>query len=67
MARKEILKASWFGRNGRIADRFRDSLVKWYGPENGKAVKTAEAFEICEYGRRPSEAELKILFPFFKK
>ena len=67
VARKEILKAGWTGRNGRIADRFRKSLVKWYGPEKGKAVKTAEAFEVCEYGRRPSEAELKILFPFFKK
>ena len=67
VARKEMLKASWTGRNGRIADRFRESLVKWYGPEKGKAVKTAEAFEVCEYGRRPSEAELKKLFPFFKK
>ena len=67
VARKEILKAGWTARNGRIADLFRESLVKWYGPEKGKAVKTAEAFEICEYGRRPSEAELKILFPFFKK
>ena len=67
VARKEILKANWTGRNGRIADRFRKSLVKWYGPEKGKAVKTAEAFELCEYGRRPSEAELKTLFPFFKK
>ena len=67
VARKEILKAGWTARNGRIANLFRESLVKWYGPEKGKAVKTAEAFEICEYGRRPSEAELKILFPFFKK
>jgi LmbE family N-acetylglucosaminyl deacetylase len=67
VARKEILKAGWTARNGRIANLFRESLVKWYGPEKGKAVKTAEAFEICEYGRRPTEAELKILFPFFKK
>ena len=67
VARKEILKASWFGRNGRIADRFRDSLKKWYGPEKGEVVKTAEAFEICEYGRRPSQAELRTLFPFFEK
>ncbi len=67
VARKEILKASWTGRNGRIADLFRESLVKWYGLEKGKAVKTAEAFEVCEYGRRPSESELKTLFPFFKK
>jgi hypothetical protein len=29
-------------------------------------VKHAEAFEICEYGRRPDKAELKRLFPFFQ-
>ena len=33
--------------------------------ERGKGTKYAEAFEICEYGRRPSEGELKKLFPFF--
>jgi hypothetical protein len=48
-----------------VADKYRDALVKWYGPERGKAAKYAEAFEICEYGRRPSPDELKKLFPFF--
>jgi hypothetical protein len=28
-------------------------------------VKDAEAFEVCEYGRRPTEADLRRLFPFF--
>jgi len=28
-------------------------------------VKHAEAFEVCEYGRQPDEAEIKRLFPFF--
>jgi len=28
-------------------------------------VKFAEAFEICEYGRQPTAAEIKVLFPFF--
>ncbi|MFT5465270.1 MAG: LmbE family N-acetylglucosaminyl deacetylase [Verrucomicrobiales bacterium] len=59
------LRASWETRNGRIADKYRDLLIKWYGEEKGKAVKTAEAFEVCEYGRRPSEEEFKRLFPFF--
>jgi hypothetical protein len=52
-------------RQGGEANRFRDALVKWYGPEEGKAVKYAEAFEICEYGRKPGDAEVRKLFPFF--
>ncbi len=49
----------------RSADRFRETLIKWYGPEKGKEVKYAEAFGICEYGRRPSAEEIRRLFPFF--
>ena len=30
----------------------------------GKAVKFAEAFEVCEYGTQPTKEELKALFPF---
>jgi LmbE family N-acetylglucosaminyl deacetylase len=51
------------GRDRGVADRFRAKLVELYGPEKGQAVKYAEAFEICEYGRRPSPEELKKLFP----
>ncbi len=53
------------GRYAAVADKYRDALLKWYGPDRGKAVKYAEAFEICEYGRRPAADELKKLFPFF--
>lgn len=48
-----------------IADRYRDLLVRWYGPRRGAAVRYCEAFELCEYGKRPTEAELRRLFPFF--
>lgn len=48
-----------------IAERFRKELRQWYGDARGSAVKHAEAFEICEYGRRPDPAEMKQLFPFF--
>jgi LmbE family N-acetylglucosaminyl deacetylase len=51
------------GRDKGVADRFRAKLIELYGPEQGKAAKYAEAFEICEYGRRPTPAELKKLFP----
>jgi len=42
------------------------SLEKWYGPQRAKQIRHAEAFELCEYGRRPGDAELKKLFPFFE-
>jgi LmbE family N-acetylglucosaminyl deacetylase len=47
------------------ADRFRTLLKEWYGDAASSKVRHAEAFEICEYGRRPDKAELKKLFPFF--
>lgn len=55
----------WSRLDAVVADRYRGALVTWYGAERGKQVKYAEAFEICEYGRRPSPEEVKRLFPFF--
>jgi LmbE family N-acetylglucosaminyl deacetylase len=49
------------------ANQYRDKLIELYGEKKGKKVRYAEAFEVCEYGRRPSASELKTkLFPFFK-
>ncbi len=64
-ARKAWLKARWQARQSAEADKFRADLVRLYGDEAGKGMKYAEAFELCEYGRRPNAAELKQLFPFF--
>src|SRR5271165_1801134 len=41
-------------RHGGLAERFRGELVAELGNEEGKAVKYAEAFEICEYGTQPT-------------
>jgi LmbE family N-acetylglucosaminyl deacetylase len=65
--RKAWLRARWEERQGSEANRYRDALIQWYGPDRGKAVKYAEAFEICEYGRQPSREEIRQLFPFFDK
>ena len=46
-----------------IADKYRTKLIELYGEEVGRKVKYAEAFEICEYGRRPSQEEIKKIFP----
>lgn len=49
------------------ANKYRAKLIEAYGEKKGKKVRYAEAFEVCEYGRRPSAAELKKLFPFFER
>lgn len=54
-------------RSGPVADRYRAKLVELLGETDGKAVKYAEAFEVCEYGTQPSKDELKRLFPFFDR
>jgi LmbE family N-acetylglucosaminyl deacetylase len=66
-ARKAWLRSRWEDRQSREANKFRDTLVQLYGEERGKAVKYAEAFEICEYGRQPTREEIQKLFPFFGK
>lgn len=65
-ARKVYLRQTWEGRDGRSADRFRSTLIELYGEEKGKAVKFCEAFEVCEYGKRPNADEINELFPFFE-
>ena len=64
--RIEFLRASWSNRHANIAKKHRASLIEWYGEELGAAVKHAEAFELCEYGSKPSPDQLRILFPFFE-
>jgi LmbE family N-acetylglucosaminyl deacetylase len=59
--RRKWMAAQWLPA---VPDTWRASLAKWYGPAGAK-VQRAEAFEISEYGARPSEADLRRLFPFF--
>ena len=51
---------------GQVSPAVRETLTKWYGAQPAKAVRYAEAFEICEYGTRPDEAMIRKLFPFLK-
>ena len=62
--RRVWLKARWANRQSNVANKYREALVRLYGEKAGKEVKYAEAFEICEYGRRPNGDELRELFPF---
>ncbi|VTR99950.1 Uncharacterized protein OS=Planctomyces maris DSM 8797 GN=PM8797T_26590 PE=4 SV=1: PIG-L [Gemmata massiliana] len=56
----------WSKRDAEVADKYRDELVTFYGAERGKKVKFAEAFEVCEYGRRVNTEQIKKLFPFYE-
>ena len=62
--RLQWLKERWENRQGGEARRFKNSLIKWYGEAAANEIKFAEVFEICEYGRQPSDKEIRQLFPF---
>lgn len=62
--RLEWIRQRWNERQANEANTYRKGLIRWYGESAGQAVKYAEAFEICEYGRRPTPDEIKQLFPF---
>jgi LmbE family N-acetylglucosaminyl deacetylase len=63
--KRQAVRESFRKRFAATANQYRDKLIEFYGAEAGKKVQYAEAFEICEYGRRPEMAELRQLFPFF--
>lgn len=54
-------------RTVKITPEVRTSLEKWYGKDYATKVQHAEAFEICEYGTQPSEADIKKMFPMLMK
>lgn len=62
--RKEWIKQL---RGSGITPEVKLSLQKWYGTQRAEQVKFSESFEICEYGSRPNEAEIKRLFPMLGK
>jgi LmbE family N-acetylglucosaminyl deacetylase len=63
-ARKDWLAGRIRHRLRPLADRFRDRVVRTYGPERGGRVEYIEAFEVSEYGA-PLDVEAQArLFPF---
>ncbi len=63
-ARKKWLAES---RNSTINSETRKSLEKWYGQQKAATVKHSEAFQICEYGRQPTDEDIRQLFPMLGK
>ena len=70
--RTEPARKEWLGEQVRVrlhkqADRFRQTLIRNYGPEEGRRIEYAEAFEACEYGAPLDAAARRRLFPFVPK
>ncbi|MHC4738373.1 MAG: PIG-L deacetylase family protein [Planctomycetota bacterium] len=64
-SRRKAVAKGFARRFAGNAKKYREKLIELYGQEKGSKVQYAEAFQLCEYGRRPSQAELKKMFPFF--
>jgi LmbE family N-acetylglucosaminyl deacetylase len=62
-AKKAWLKKTWGHSLRRPVEPSQVMLAEIYGKDHAASVEFAEAFEICEFGRQPSVAELRKLFP----
>lgn len=62
---KDYIKERFKPYIRKTADSHRAELAEWYGEEAASSIEYAEAFEICEYGRQPTQEEIRKLFPFF--
>jgi hypothetical protein len=66
-ARKRQVQEQFSKRFMSTAHHFHSRLDDYYGKDAAQGIRFAEAFEICEYGRRPEKEEIRKLFPFFPK
>jgi LmbE family N-acetylglucosaminyl deacetylase len=60
-ARLAWLKEAWMNRAPDASTL--EAVKKWYPGVDVSQVKQVEFFEICEYGKQPSDEEIKMLFP----
>jgi LmbE family N-acetylglucosaminyl deacetylase len=58
------LRERWLSRE--MSQEQRDGLEKWYGEERASEFNYAESFEIAEYGRYPSDEEIRMIFPMLQ-
>ena len=63
--RRDWLRAWYQGRLRATADRYREELIAVYGPERGRQIEYAEAYEISEYAAPLDLTNRQRLFPVF--
>jgi LmbE family N-acetylglucosaminyl deacetylase len=59
--RRAWLAQRWARAN--VSPELAQRLAHWYGQNAVGRTNYVEAFEVCEYGYRPSEDDLRIFFP----
>jgi LmbE family N-acetylglucosaminyl deacetylase len=64
-------RLAWLKKRYRTKEKWSDEEVnvlnKWYPGVKPASVKYVEFFEICEYGKQPTDEEIKTLFPILGK
>jgi LmbE family N-acetylglucosaminyl deacetylase len=64
-------RLAWLKKRYRAKTKWSDEEVnvlnKWYPGVKPSSVKYVEYFEICEYGKQPTDEEIKALFPILGK
>lgn len=63
--RREWLASRWARRG--VPEDYKAGLEKWYGSERAAQFNFVEAFEICEYGRQPTEEDIRRIFPMLPR
>lgn len=62
----EVERLQWFTESrfrGGVSEAQLEGLKRWYGDEKAAQFRFAESFEIAEYGRYPSDEEIRMIFP----
>ena len=62
--RLEWLRQRWINRE--MPQEQRAGLEKWYGADRAAQFRYAESFEIAEYGRYPTDDEIRMIFPMLQ-
>lgn len=58
--RQDWLRERW---TSPMSDAARDGLSKWYNGKQAEGMQHAESFQVAEYGRQPTDDEIRKLFP----
>ena len=63
--RRRWLPSQYLARFEEVAVTCRAGLIQAYGAKRGETIRTAEAYEFCEYGARPAPELVRRVFPLF--